>query len=106
MARCLQADSEEGQELCDVLGVDTLPSLQFWKGGEKVWEHKGVVRLQEDLGEGAHQGRGWGLMDGVMPWRCCCMGARVERGEEGVSMNCRGSGRACVRLGSNRARPS
>lgn len=48
----LEADSDEGQELCDVLGVDTLPSLQFWKGGEKVWEHKGVVRLQEDLGEG------------------------------------------------------
>ncbi len=55
-----QADSDEGQDLCDVLGVDTLPSLQFWKGGEKVWEHKGVVRLQEDLGEGAGAGAGVG----------------------------------------------
>lgn len=35
-----------------------LPSLQFWKGGQKVWEHKGVVRLQDNLGEGADSARG------------------------------------------------
>ena len=54
----LQADCEEGQELCDALGVDVLPSLQFWRRGEKLWEHRGVVRLQEDLGEG----RQWGSL--------------------------------------------
>jgi hypothetical protein len=48
----VQADSEEGSELCDRLGVEVLPTLQFWKGGEKVWEHRGVVQLDQNLGEG------------------------------------------------------
>lgn len=59
-----------------MLGVDTLPSLQFWKGGEKVWEHKGVVRLQEDLGEGARTG---GSLLFVLGWQqsraLACMAA-------------------------------
>lgn len=48
----LEADSDEGAELADELGVDVLPTLQFWKSGEKLWEHRGVVRLDTDLGEG------------------------------------------------------
>lgn len=48
----VDADTEDGCALCDVLGVDVLPTLQFWKGGEKVWEHRGVVKLDQDLGEG------------------------------------------------------
>jgi hypothetical protein len=47
-------EGEEGDagELCDRLGIDVLPTLQFWRGGQKVWEHKGVVKLDQDLGEG------------------------------------------------------
>jgi hypothetical protein len=47
-------EGEEGDagELCDRLGIDVLPTLQFWRGGSKVWEHKGVVKLDQDLGEG------------------------------------------------------
>lgn len=48
----VEAESENGEDLCDYLGVDVLPSLQFWREGEKLWEHKGVVDLTQDLGEG------------------------------------------------------
>lgn len=48
----VEAESENGDDLCDYLGVDVLPSLQFWREGEKLWEHKGVVDLTQDLGEG------------------------------------------------------
>lgn len=32
--------------------------MQFWKEGAKLWEHRGIVALQQDLGEGAAQGLG------------------------------------------------
>lgn len=35
-----------------------LPTVQFWKEGAKLWEHRGIVQLQQDLGEGALQGLG------------------------------------------------
>ena len=47
-----QADSEEASELCDTLGVEVLPTLQFWQGGRMLWEHRGVAQLEQDLGEG------------------------------------------------------
>lgn len=47
-----EADSDEGQELCDRLNIDVLPTLQFWKDGHLLWEHRGVVQLDQDLGEG------------------------------------------------------
>ena len=48
----LQADSEEGQAACDALGVEVLPTVQFWRDGKKLWEHRGIVQLEQDLGEG------------------------------------------------------
>ena len=48
----MQADTEEGQAACDELGVDVLPTLQFYKDGNKLWEHRGHLQLQQDLGEG------------------------------------------------------
>jgi thiol-disulfide isomerase/thioredoxin len=48
----VEADSDEGQALCDRLGVEVLPTLQFWRHGRLLWEHRGVVALNEDLGEG------------------------------------------------------
>jgi hypothetical protein len=48
-----QADTEEGQALCDELGISVIPTVQFWKEGAKLWEHRGIVQLQQDLGEGA-----------------------------------------------------
>ncbi|EIE26385.1 hypothetical protein COCSUDRAFT_46068 [Coccomyxa subellipsoidea C-169] len=48
----LEADSEEGQAACDALGVEVLPTVQFWRDGKKLWEHRGIVQLEQDLGEG------------------------------------------------------
>ena len=47
-----QADTDEGKEACDALGVDVLPTLQFWRHGKRLWEHRGILQLQQDLGEG------------------------------------------------------
>ena len=48
----LQADTQEGERLCELLGVDVIPTVQFWRNGQKLWEHKGVLQLEQDLGEG------------------------------------------------------
>ena len=49
----MQADSEEAQPLLDELNIEVLPTVQFWKQGKLLWEHRGIVALQQDLGEGA-----------------------------------------------------
>ena len=48
----MQADTDEGQAACDALGVEVLPTVQFWRDGKKLWEHRGIVQLEQDLGEG------------------------------------------------------
>ncbi|PSC71573.1 pollen-specific SF21-like [Micractinium conductrix] len=48
----LEADVEEDSELCDMLGVEVLPTVQFWRSGRMLWEHRGVMKLDQDLGEG------------------------------------------------------
>ena len=48
----MQADTEEGQAACDRLGVEVLPTVQFWKDKKKLWEHRGILHLEQDLGEG------------------------------------------------------
>lgn len=48
----LQADTDEGRAACKELGVTVLPTIQFWRDGQKLWEHKGIVQLENDLGEG------------------------------------------------------
>lgn len=40
------------EDLCDFLAVEVLPTLQFWRHGKLLWEHKGVAELNQDLGEG------------------------------------------------------
>ena len=47
-----QVDTDEGQQACDELGIEVIPTVQFWKSGTKLWEHKGIVELENDLGEG------------------------------------------------------
>ena len=54
-ARGAQAEGEEAQALCEELDINVLPTVQFYKDGAKLWEHRGVVQLQQDLGEGATQ---------------------------------------------------
>lgn len=49
----LQADSEEAQPLLEELNIEVLPTVQFWKQRQLLWEHRGIVALQQDLGEGA-----------------------------------------------------
>ena len=48
----LQADDEDGQELCDKLGVEVLPTLQFYREGKKLWEHRGHQAMEPAMGEG------------------------------------------------------
>ncbi|CAD7705085.1 unnamed protein product [Ostreobium quekettii] len=48
----LKADTPDGSKLCDKLCVDVLPTLQFYRDGKLLWEHKGAVEMPEDLGEG------------------------------------------------------
>ncbi|KAK9822253.1 hypothetical protein WJX81_007291 [Elliptochloris bilobata] len=54
----LEADTDEGQQACDQLGVKVLPTLQFWRDGAKLWEHRGIVELDQDLTEGVLYYRG------------------------------------------------
>jgi len=54
-ARGAQAEGEEAQALCEELDISVLPTVQFYKDGARLWEHRGVVQLQQDLGEGATQ---------------------------------------------------
>lgn len=42
----------EVSALCDHLGIEVLPTLQFWRGGSKLWEHKGALHMGADLAEG------------------------------------------------------
>lgn len=48
----LSADTEQGSALCSELGIEVLPTLQFWRRGKLLWEHRGVLSLEQDLGEG------------------------------------------------------
>eukprot|EP00884_Botryococcus_braunii_P011284 jgi/Botrbrau1/20156/Bobra.0173s0057.1 len=48
----LEAETEEGAEACQRLGVQTIPTIQFWRDGAKLWEHRGVLQLDQGLGEG------------------------------------------------------
>ena len=47
-----QADGDEGQAACDTLGIEVLPTVQFWKNKQMLWEHRGVTALDQDLSEG------------------------------------------------------
>ncbi|MEW5306069.1 MAG: hypothetical protein WDW36_008566 [Sanguina aurantia] len=48
----VDAQSDEGEELCDRLGVEVLPTLQFYRNGVKLYEHRGVVEMEQGVGEG------------------------------------------------------
>jgi hypothetical protein len=36
----VQVDEADGQALADALGIDVIPTVQFWRKGAKLWEHK------------------------------------------------------------------
>ena len=38
--------------MCLELGISTIPSLLFFRDGRKLWEHRGVNNLEQELGEG------------------------------------------------------
>jgi hypothetical protein len=53
----VQADDEEVADLCDELGIEVIPTLQFWRNGAKIWEHKGIMNMdQVGLGPGGWPG--------------------------------------------------
>jgi len=47
-----EADGEEAGPLLEELKVEVLPTVQFYKQGQLLWEHRGIIALQQDLGEG------------------------------------------------------
>ena len=53
MRNDLQADGEEGQSACDDLGIEVLPTVQFWKNKQMLWEYRGVSQLDQNMSEGA-----------------------------------------------------
>jgi hypothetical protein len=48
----LEVGEDSGADLADKLGVDVLPSIQFWRSGKLLWEHKGHAQLSQNMGEG------------------------------------------------------
>jgi hypothetical protein len=36
----------------DILGVEVIPTVQFWREGKLLWEHRGVNQLEQNMGEG------------------------------------------------------
>lgn len=34
------------------MNIDILPTIQFWKNKQLLWEHRGVSQLDQDLSEG------------------------------------------------------
>lgn len=49
---CLQADDPDSVPVLDILGIDVLPTVQFWREGKLLWEHRGVNQLEQNMGEG------------------------------------------------------
>ncbi|KAK9868298.1 hypothetical protein WJX84_009404 [Apatococcus fuscideae] len=48
----LEADTEEGKQACEDLGIDVIPTVQFWQGEQFLWEHRGYLQLDQNLGDG------------------------------------------------------
>ncbi|KAI8476189.1 MAG: hypothetical protein J3K34DRAFT_382349 [Monoraphidium minutum] len=46
------ADDSRLAGVCDELGIHVIPTLQFWRNGSKLWEHKGVMNMDQNMGEG------------------------------------------------------
>eukprot|EP00198_Chlamydomonas_reinhardtii_P003490 XP_001692826.1 plastidic thioredoxin-like protein [Chlamydomonas reinhardtii] len=44
--------SPEREALVQKLGVKVLPTLQFYRDGKLLWEHKGVMQMEAGVGEG------------------------------------------------------
>ena len=49
-----QADGDEGLAACNTLNIEVIPTIQFWKNKQLLWEHRGVTSLDQDLSEGTH----------------------------------------------------
>lgn len=47
-----QADGDDGLAACDALKIEVIPTIQFWKNKQLLWEHRGVTALDQDLSEG------------------------------------------------------
>jgi hypothetical protein len=86
---CTQADDPDTSPVCDILGVEVLPTVQFWREGKLLWEHRGVNQLEQNMGEGV-------LYFGDR----CVLGSRVCAGVQGV---CWGPGCSGVLCGSAHA---
>eukprot|EP00879_Flechtneria_rotunda_P012991 GHRR01013565.1.p1 GENE.GHRR01013565.1~~GHRR01013565.1.p1 ORF type:complete len:250 (+),score=74.24 GHRR01013565.1:164-913(+) len=48
----LNADDPDATELLDALGIEVLPTVQFWRNGRRLWEHRGVNQWEQNMGEG------------------------------------------------------
>lgn len=48
----IQADDPKSKELVEELQVKTIPTVQFIKNKQLLWEHKGINKLEQNLSEG------------------------------------------------------
>lgn len=48
----MQADDPDSTPVLDILGIEVLPTVQFWREGKLLWEHRGVNQLEQNMGEG------------------------------------------------------
>eukprot|EP01023_Acetabularia_acetabulum_P033495 TRINITY_DN3134_c0_g1_i1.p1 TRINITY_DN3134_c0_g1~~TRINITY_DN3134_c0_g1_i1.p1 ORF type:complete len:336 (-),score=56.93 TRINITY_DN3134_c0_g1_i1:304-1311(-) len=48
----VKTEEEGGQQLCDDLGIEVIPTLQFYRKGKLLWEHKGALHMEQEIGQG------------------------------------------------------
>lgn len=48
----INADDPDSAPVLDILGIEVLPTVQFWRDGKLLWEHRGVNQLEQNMGEG------------------------------------------------------
>jgi hypothetical protein len=73
---CPQADDPDSAPVLDILGIEVLPTVQFWRDGKLLWEHRGVNQLEQNMGEGVlYFGDRCG---GVMSMSCFCDPQRTQ----------------------------
>ncbi|KAI8464344.1 MAG: hypothetical protein J3K34DRAFT_440870 [Monoraphidium minutum] len=48
----LEVSDAATEEVAHELGIEVLPTVQFYRDGRKLWEHKGLTNLDEDLNQG------------------------------------------------------
>lgn len=87
----LQADDPDAVPVLDILGIEVLPTVQFWREGKLLWEHRGVNQLEQNMGEGVlYFGDRWGRTVagsgfGSVAGDCCSCSGHRQRLDRHIS---------------------